>query len=276
MQPSSSPELSVSIPQEHTLLLALNRPRQRNAITPDLTREIAHVLDWFDNEPSLWVAVLTGEGDMFCAGADLKSWHASQSSNVTTEQQDIASSPHGFAAISRRRTSLKPIIAAVNGPAYGGGVEIILNCDLVVASTDAVFGLPEVKRGVVAAQGAIPRLTRVAGHQLASEMLLLGSTITALEARDKFRFINIVTSPAEVLPTALALARTITSNSPDAVQSTKEGLLIAQRVGNVDEAVASHALSAAGGRVWSGRNVKEGLAAFVEKRIPKWTNPAKL
>ncbi|KIN99969.1 hypothetical protein M404DRAFT_16430 [Pisolithus tinctorius Marx 270] len=276
MQPSSSPELSVSIPQEHTLLLALNRPLQRNAITPDLTREIAHVLDWFDNEPSLWVAVLTGEGDMFCAGADLKSWHASQSSNVTTEQQDIASSPHGFAAISRRRTSLKPIIAAVNGPAYGGGVEIILNCDLVVASTDAVFGLPEVKRGVVAAQGAIPRLTRVAGHQLASEMLLLGSTITALEARDKFRFINIVTSPAEVLPTALALARTITSNSPDAVQSTKEGLLIAQRVGNVDEAVASHALSAAGGRVWSGRNVKEGLAAFVEKRIPKWTNPAKL
>ncbi|KAI6138522.1 ClpP/crotonase-like domain-containing protein [Pisolithus tinctorius] len=276
MQPSSSPELTVSIPQEHTLLLALNRPLQRNAITPDLTREIAHVLDWFDNEPSLWVAVLTGEGDMFCAGADLKSWHASQSSNVTTEQQDIASSPHGFAAISRRRTSLKPIIAAVNGPAYGGGVEIILNCDLVVASTDAVFGLPEVKRGVVAAQGAIPRLTRVAGHQLASEMLLLGSTITALEARDKFRFINIVTSPAEVLPTALALARTITSNSPDAVQSTKEGLLIAQRVGNVDEAVASHALSAAGGRVWSGRNVKEGLAAFVEKRIPKWTNPAKL
>ncbi|KAI5991737.1 ClpP/crotonase-like domain-containing protein [Pisolithus orientalis] len=276
MQPSSSPELTVSIPQEHTLLLALNRPRQRNAITPDLTREIAHVLDWFDSEPSLWVVVLTGEGDMFCAGADLKSWHASQSSNVTTEQQDIASSPHGFAALSRRRTSLKLIIAAVNGPAYGGGVEIILNCDLVVASTDAVFGLLEVKRGVVAAQGAIPRLTRVAGHQLASEMLLLGSTITALEARDRFRFINIVTSPAEVLPTALALARTITSNSPDAVQSTKEGLLIAQRVGNVDEAVVSHALSAAGGRVWNGRNVKEGLAAFVEKRIPKWTNPAKL
>ncbi|KAI6119714.1 ClpP/crotonase-like domain-containing protein [Pisolithus croceorrhizus] len=273
---ASSSSLRVSVPQQHTLLLTLNRPSQRNAITPDLAREIAHVLDWFDNEPSLWVAVVTGEGDTFCAGADLKSWHASQSSGIVTEQQNFASSPHGFASISRRRTSLKPIIAAVNGPAYGGGVEIILNCDLVVASTDAVFALPEVKRGVVAAQGGIPRLARVAGHQLASEMLLLGNTITALEARDKYRFINIITSPTEALPTALALAHTITSNSPDAVQSTKEGLLIAQHVGNVDEAVVSHARSEASGRVWNGRNVKEGLAAFVEKRTPKWTNPAKL
>ncbi|KAI6106688.1 ClpP/crotonase-like domain-containing protein, partial [Pisolithus thermaeus] len=273
---AASSSLRVSVPQQHTLLLTLNRPSQRNAITPDLAREIAHVLNWFDNEPSLWVVVLTGEGDTFCAGADLKSWHASQSSGTVTEQQDFASSLHGFASISRRRTSLKPIIAAVNGPAYGGGVEIILNCDLVVASTDAVFALPEVKRGVVAAQGGIPRLARVAGHQLASEMLLLGNTITALEARDKYRFINIITSATEVLPTALALAHTITSNSPDAVQSTKEGLLIAQRIGNVDEAVVSHALSGASGRVWNGRNVKEGLDAFVEKRSPKWTNPAKL
>lgn len=150
---AASSLLGVSVPQQHTLLLTLNRPSQRNAITPDLAREIAHVLNWFDNEPSLWVVVLTGEGDTFCAGADLKSWHASQSSDVVTEQQDFASSLHGFASISRRRTSLKPIIAAVNGPAYGGGVEIILNCDLVVASTSAVFALPEVKRGVVAAQG---------------------------------------------------------------------------------------------------------------------------
>ncbi|KAI6135920.1 ClpP/crotonase-like domain-containing protein [Pisolithus sp. B1] len=267
---AASSSLRVSVPQQHTLLLTLNRPSQRNAITPDLAREIAHVLNWFDNEPSLWVVVLTGEGDTFCAGADLKSWHASQSSGIVTEQQDFASSLHGFASISRRRTSLKPIIAAVNGPAYGGGVEIILNCDLVVASTDAVFALPEVKRGVVAAQGGIPRLARVAGHQLASEMLLLGNTITALEARDKYRLASSTSLPPqlEVLPTALALAHTITSNSPDAVQSTKEGLLIAQRIGNVDEAVVSHALSGASGRVWNGRNVK--------KRSPKWTNPAKL
>ncbi|KAI5998309.1 ClpP/crotonase-like domain-containing protein [Pisolithus albus] len=256
---ADSSVVSVSVPQQHTLLVALNRPNQRNAITPDMAREIARVLDWFDNEPSLWVVVLTGEGDTFCAGADLKSWHASQSSDVISEQQDIASSPHGFASISRRRTSSNPSSQPRrNHP----------KCDLVVASTDAVFALPEVKRGVVAAQGGIPRLARVAGHQLASEMLLLGNTITALEARDKYRFINIITSPAEVLPTALALARIITSNSPDAVESTKEGLLIAQRIGNVDEAVVSHALSAASGRVWNGQNVK--------KRTPKWSNPAKL
>ncbi|KAH7886438.1 ClpP/crotonase-like domain-containing protein [Phlebopus sp. FC_14] len=275
--PSHSDELKVGFPQDHVLLLTLNRPHHLNAITPRLSADIAAVLKWFDEEPSLWVVVVTGEGRVFCAGADLKTWHTNQSANRTTEPEDIATSLHGFASLSRRHTSPKPMIAALNGSAYGGGVEIVLNCDLVVAPRDAVFALPEVKRGVVAAQGVIPRLARVAGHQLASEMLLLGNPISATDARDRFRFITaVVPTPSSVLPTALALASHITSNSPDAVQCTKEGLLLAQQLAGHEEVVRTHALGTLSRRVYEGANVKEGLAAFVQKRTPKWTNPAKL
>ncbi|KIM64188.1 hypothetical protein SCLCIDRAFT_15367 [Scleroderma citrinum Foug A] len=273
--PAISTDLKASFPQEHVLLLTLNRPNRRNAISPALSREIGSVLAWFDEEPSLWVVIVTGEGKMFCAGADLADWNQRQSSGRSTEVEDTATSLHGFASISRRRTSLKPMIAAVNGPAYGGGMELILNCDLVVASQDAVFAFPEVKRGVLAGQGGIPRLARSAGHQLASELLLLGNSISAVEARDKYRFVNTVVDPASVLPTALSYARILTSNSPDSVQSTKEGLLFSKHA-HIEEAVQMHALSAASRRLWRGRNVKEGLAAFMEKRTPKWTDPAKL
>ncbi|KIJ66574.1 hypothetical protein HYDPIDRAFT_109633 [Hydnomerulius pinastri MD-312] len=273
--PSHSDELKVSFPQDHVLLLTLNRPRQLNAMTPQLTSDIASVLGWFDDEPSLWVVIVTGEGRAFCAGADLKAWYQNQSSGRATEQESVATSLHGFASISRRHTSCKPMIAAVNGSTYGGGVELILNCDIVIASEDAVFALPEVKRGVLAAQGVIPRLAKVAGHQLASEMLLLGNTITAVQARDTFRFVNTVVGKSEVLPTALDVARQITSNSPDSVQSSKEGLLLAQKH-HFEDAVQTHSLSLVSKRLYHGANIKEGLAAFSEKRKPKWANPAKL
>ncbi|KAH7923785.1 ClpP/crotonase [Leucogyrophana mollusca] len=273
--PSHSDELKVSFPQEHVMLLTLNRPRHLNAMTPQLTSDIATILNWFDDEPSLWVVIVTGEGRAFCAGADLKAWHQNQSSGRVNEQEGVASSVHGFASISRRHTSCKPMIAAVNGSAYGGGVEMILNCDIVVASEDAVFALPEVKRGVVAAQGVIPRIAKVAGHQLASEMLLLGNTITAVQARDRFRFVNLVVETAAVMPTALDVARQMTANSPDSVQSSKQGLILAQKH-HFEDAVQTHALSLVSKRVYHGANIKEGLAAFSEKRKPKWRNPAKL
>lgn len=106
------------------------------------------------------VVIITGEGQVFCGGGDLKVWHHKQSSGTSTEVEEMATSLHGFASITRRHTSLKPMIAAVNGPAYGGGVEILLNCDLVIASQDAVFALPEVKRGIMAGQGGQCVLTR--------------------------------------------------------------------------------------------------------------------
>ncbi|KAF5352527.1 hypothetical protein D9756_006213 [Leucocoprinus leucothites] len=150
--PTHSDELKVSIPDEHVLLITLNRPKSLNAMTPTMTKDLKRVLDWFEEEPHLWVVIVTGAGRMFCAGADLKAWNKDQEKGSSNEQENTAVNFNGFGSLSRRQSN-KPIIAAVNGGAYGGGVEIILNCDIVIASEDAKFALPEVKRGVVAAQG---------------------------------------------------------------------------------------------------------------------------
>ncbi|KAJ7485517.1 enoyl-CoA hydratase/carnithine racemase [Mycena latifolia] len=268
--PAVSEELLLSFPKDHVLLLTLNRPKSLNALTPRMADDLRRVLNWFEDEPSLWCVVVTGAGRAFCAGADLKAWNQDEQSGKPVEGEAVISNIHGFASLSRRE-SKKPMIAAVNGGSFGGGTEIVLNCDLVVASKDASFGLPEVKRGVIAIQGGIPRLVRIAGHQLASEMLLLGKTISAEDARNRFGFVNAVVAPADVLPTALAFAGQIVANSPDAVQSTKKGLLLTQRHSN-EETVAVHVRSPETQGTFQGDNIKEGLRAFNEKRSPMWQN----
>ncbi|KAJ7104521.1 enoyl-CoA hydratase/carnithine racemase [Mycena belliarum] len=268
--PAVSEEVLISFPQPHVLLLTLNRPKSLNALTPQMADDMRRVLNWFEDEPAMWCVVVTGAGRAFCAGADLKAWDRDAQSGRPTEGDAILSNIHGFASISRRE-SKKPIIAAVNGGSYGGGTEMIMNCDLVVASKDATFALPEVKRGVIAIQGGIPRLVRIAGHQLASEMLLLGKAISADDARNRFGFVNAVVPAADVLPTALAFASQIVANSPDAVQSTKKGLLLTQRHSN-EETVAVHVRSPETEATYMGENIKEGLRAFSEKRMPVWQN----
>ncbi|KAG6891628.1 hypothetical protein C0992_001313 [Termitomyces sp. T32_za158] len=255
--PVHSSELKVDFPADHVLLLTLNRPRSLNAMTPTMGEDLRRVLDWFENEPQLWWG-----------------WSNSQQQGETDEQARVAGDVYGFGALSRRQC-VKPVIAAVAGGAYGGGTEIVLNSDIVIAGTGAKFALPEVKRGVVAIQGGIPRLAQIVGHQLASEMLLLGRTIDAAEAQTRFGFVNRVVPPSEVLSTALAVAREIAANSPDAVQSTKEGLLLSQRL-DYHQTHLAHAASPVSTRVYKGTNIKEGLRAFAEKRAPVWKNPAKL
>ncbi|KAI0673640.1 enoyl-CoA hydratase/carnithine racemase [Trametes maxima] len=275
--PAHSDEIKVAFPQEHVLLLTFNRPKSLNAVTPTMTDDVKAVLDWFDSEPSLWIVIITGEGRAFCAGADLIEWNKRQAGGGAEEdQQRIIRDVDGFASISRRYGSSKPMIAAVNGGAYGGGVEMILNCDLVIASEEAMLALPEVKRGVVAVQGGMPRLARIAGHQLASEMLLLGKPISAKDAATRFGFVNKVVPKAEVLSTALAWAAEIAQNSPDAVQSTKRALLLANRHGSVEDTVVAHVSSKESKRAFTSENILEGLKAFTEKRKPSWKNPAKL
>ncbi|KAI0050588.1 ClpP crotonase [Auriscalpium vulgare] len=273
--PAHSPALTLEFPDAHILLLCFNRPDALNAVSDPMRDDINAVMRWFDNEPDLWAAIITGAGRAFCAGADLKAWLAKQKRGRSDEQEDIAASIYGFGALSRR-VSPKPVIAAVNGGAFGGGVEIVLNCDLVIASDAASFALPEVKRGVVAAQGVIPRLRIVAGHQLAAEMLLLGRTVGAAEAQQRFGFVNAVVPADQLLPTAIAWAKQIVANSPDAVQSTKRGLVLAAEHGNVERAVIAHAWSPESRRAYTGSNIKEGLLAFEQKRRPTWTSPAKL
>ncbi|KAL9716699.1 hypothetical protein Ac2012v2_001152 [Leucoagaricus gongylophorus] len=272
--PPHSTELKVSIPDEHVLLITLNRPKSLNAMTPTMTEDLKRVLDWFEQEPELWVVIVTGTGRLFCAGADLKAWNENQQAGSRNEQEDLVSNLNGFGSLSRRQCN-KPIIAAVNGGAYGGGLEIILNCDIVIASEDAKFALPEVKRGVVAAQGGIPRLSQIAGHQFASEILLTGRTITGQEAANRLGFVNTLVPTSQLLATALGVAKEITSNSPDAVQSTKHGLLLSQQLDH-HSGFMMHASSNFSNRVYQGKNIKEGLKAFVERRAPRWKNPSKL
>ncbi|KAI0081175.1 enoyl-CoA hydratase/carnithine racemase [Panus rudis PR-1116 ss-1] len=274
--PQHSEEILVSFPREHVLLLTFNRPKSLNAMTPTMESDIQRIFEWFDNEPSLWVVVITGTGRIFCAGADLKAWNQRSNQGVTDDREYLINDVNGFGSLSRRSSTAKPIIAAVNGGAYGGGVEIVLNCDLVIAGEDAVFALPEVKRGVVAVQGGMPRLARIAGHQRASEMLLLGRNVPAQEAHARFGFVNKVVPKSEVLSTALQWAEEINQNSPDSVQSTKRALLLANQVTSLEDAVAAHLGSKEGTRAMNAENKKEGLTAFVERRKPNWRNPAKL
>ncbi|PIL31483.1 hypothetical protein GSI_06185 [Ganoderma sinense ZZ0214-1] len=275
--PAHSDQIRVSFPQEHVMLLTFNRPKALNAVTPTMTSDVKRIMDWFDQEPDLWVVVLTGEGRLFCAGADLVAWNDRQAGGgVQSDQSDIINEVDGFASLSRRFTTSKPVIAAVNGGAHGGGTEIVLNCDIVVASDDAKFALPEVKRGVVAVQGGMPRLARIAGHQLASELLLTGKTISATEAATRFGFVNQVVPKGKVVSAALAWATEINQNSPDSVQSTKRALLLSNWHGNIEDAVVAHIGSLESKRAFVCENIQEGLRAFVEKRKPSWKNPAKL
>jgi enoyl-CoA hydratase/carnithine racemase len=272
--PSVSDELQLDFPAEHVIVMTLNRPKALNAMSTTMANDLKRVLSWFEAENQLWVAILTGNGRLFCAGADLKAWNELAQKGNTNHQETVAATVHGFGSVSRRH-SCKPIIAAVVGGAHGGGMEMLVNCDLVVASSDAKFSFPEVKRGVVAILGGIPRLARICGHQKASELLLLGKTVNASEAQIQFGFVNVVVPADQVLPTAIEIAKRITSNSPDAVQSTKLALLLAQKH-NVEETFYSHIWSAEAKRVYEGENIKEGLRAFVEKRTPRWKSPAKL
>ncbi|PVF98255.1 ClpP/crotonase [Serendipita vermifera] len=263
--PATGDHLITSCPATHVLLLVLNRPKALNAMTPELQEDIERVLDWAEEEPEVWVVIITGTGRAFCAGQDLKGWLGRPKTENDLHE-------HGFGGISSRRALTKPLIAAVNGLAFGGGTELILNCDLVVASEDAKFALPEVSRGVVAAQGGIPRLAKTAGHQFASEMLLLGKPISAQEAYRRFRIVNAVVPADRVVPTALDYAATMISNSPDAVRSTKVALLLAKEYG-MYESSQHHFKTPEHQIAMTGDNIKEGLVAFSKKRNPTWKNP---
>ncbi|KAH9082264.1 enoyl-CoA hydratase/carnithine racemase [Lactarius deliciosus] len=262
--PSHSDEVKVSFPKEHVVLLVMSRPKSLNAMCQTMESDLEILLSWFEGEPSLWVAIITGHGRAFCAGADLKFLA------VSTRLRTVFGLSTGFGSLSRRAMS-KPIIAAVNGIAFGGGMEIVLNCDLVIASDNAAFALPEVKRGVVAAQGG--ELEAYRFRQLASEILLLGRTVSAKEAHERFGFVNTVVPKAQLLQTAIEWAGRITQNSPDAVQCTKRGLIEAGKHGDVEQATLAHMQSPESTRTYHGENIKEGLNAFRDKRKPIWANP---
>lgn len=269
----------LSYPSPHVLLVALNRPEQLNAVTRAMHAQLHRLWAWFDAEPSLRCAVLTGRGRAFSAGADLREWNDRNAAggrdgdgNGDGNGDAAGWAEGGFGGLSNRRGK-KPVVAAVNGLCLGGALEMVLNADLVVASADATFGLPEARIGVVAIAGALPRLTRTVGRQRASEMALLGRTYPAATLRD-WGVVNTVVAGgggggAAAVDEALRWAAAVAANSPDSVVVTREGLLGGWEA---EDPAASTRRVGEGiyRRMDGGENMREGVASFVEKRKPVW------
>ena len=257
--PQAAAVLTERLP-DHVLLVTLNRPAARNAVNGDVASGLQAAIDHSEADADIWAVILTGVGsEAFCAGADLKALSSGQGHLLRTERS-------GFAGFVHAKRS-KPWIAAVNGPALAGGCEIALACDLIVAVPQSRFGLPEVKRGLVASAGGLYRLPRALPRAVALEMILTGEPIPAERAL-QFGLINQLAEPTQLLAAARTLAARITVNAPVAV---RESLGVARNALDLSD-VELQALSAeAQGRVMASEDFKEGPRAFIEKRAPRWT-----
>lgn len=238
------------------LVITLNRPEARNAVNLEVAEGIAAALDRLDAEAGLRVGVLTGAGKGFCAGMDLKAFSEGKRPWV---------GDRGFAGIVRR-AARKPLIAAIEGFAVAGGLEIALACDLIVAGRDARLGIPEVKRGLVAAGGALLRLPRRIPYHVAMELALTGDFISAQRAYE-LGLLNRVTDPGRALPAALELAATIAKNAPLAVAASKQ---ILQEQWEWPQAEAFDRQAPISDPVFASEDAREGARAFAEKREPRW------
>lgn len=243
----------------HVATLTLNRPDQRNAVSPELTSAMGEAMERFEADDDVWVGILTGTGPNFCAGADLKALGAGRAAELSTEAGGFA----GFVRYPRT----KPVIAAVRGFALAGGTELVLACDLVVAATDTFFGLPEVTRGIVAAAGGLFRLPRAIPPNRAMELILTADRLPALEAH-RYGMVNSLVEPDAVQDRARELAEKICQNAPLAV---RESLAIARQALRLDDEQAWELSAAAMQRVRQSEDAREGVRAFVEKRSPTWT-----
>src|SRR5436190_13407699 len=242
--------------RDNVLLITLNRPDARNAVNGALAQGVADALDELDDTRELQVGVLTGAGKGFSAGMDLKAF-------VTGERPYVEG--RGFAGIVQR-ASRKPLIAAVEGFAVAGGFEIALACDLIVAARGAKLGIPEVKRSLVAAGGALLRLPQRMPYGIAMELALTGDTITA-ERAAALGVVNRVAEQGGALAAALELAAAISKNGPLALAATKE-VLVKQR--DWDEHEFWTKQGEITGPVYGSEDAREGAIAFSEKRDPVW------
>ncbi|MEI7546793.1 MAG: enoyl-CoA hydratase-related protein [Actinomycetota bacterium] len=237
--------------REDVMILTLNRPEAGNSLNPAAGAGIIAALEVANDSPDIRALVVTGAGaKIFCAGMDLKAFAARE--NMAPVAQ----------ALDKLAKCVKPVIAAVNGMALAGGFEVMMKCDLVVAADHAKFGIPEVKRGLVAGGGGT-RLPRRIPLQVALEMGLTGEPISAARALE-LGLVNRVVPAADVMSTALALAALITANGPLAVQATKR--LMWDEVG---EDPLQH-IGATIGPVFASEDAREGAAAFAQKRPPEW------
>lgn len=240
--------------REHLLVITLNRPEKRNAMNRELADELDKALNLLDDDDDLWCGVLTGAGPVFSAGSDLQA-----NGDYVTER----GGEYGII----RRTRRTPLIAALQGPALGGGLEIALACDLIVAGRDAVLGLPEVKRGLIPTCAGLFRGPRALPLNIATELALTGEPISAEQAA-AYGLVNKLSEPGNALADAIAMAESICANGPLAVRLALG--VIHEYVGS-DDAVGFALTDAAKATVYDSADREEGIAAFFEKRAPRWS-----
>jgi enoyl-CoA hydratase/carnithine racemase len=244
----------------HLFIVTINRPEVMNALHPPGNAELSDVFDEFQNDPDLWVAIITGAGERaFSAGNDLK---------YTASGGDRSMSPaSGFAGITHRFDLTKPLIAAVNGVAMGGGFEIALACDIIVAAENATFALPEVRVGLAALAGGVHRLPRTIGPKRALGMILTGRHVPAQEGYE-LGFVNEVVPEGQALAGARRWAEEILKVSPMSVRASKQAVYMGLEQGGVQgaEAIKYPAVL----EMAKSEDYIEGPRAFAEKRQPNW------
>jgi enoyl-CoA hydratase/carnithine racemase len=249
---------------ERVLVVTINRPERRNALDRAASFELDAIFDEFETDSSHRVAVLTGVGDRaFCAGADLRS------SAEPGDPRD-ATPATGFGGLVARFGRTKPIIAAVNGVAVGGGFEIALACDLIIASQRASFGLTEPRVGLAAMSGGVQRLIREIGPKRAHGLLLTGRIVSAEEGH-QLGFVNEVVGHQELIPAALRWAADIVACSPASIRATKEMADTVDRQG-LEESLAGVFDLPAVDALLASPDAREGPLAFAERRAPEWSD----
>ena len=244
-------------------IITLNRPEARNAVNGDVASGVEAALDAIEADDEIWVGIITAntagqEKPVFCAGADLKAINSGNAGGLSTKRG-------GFAGIAYRERR-KPIIVAVDGLATAGGCEIVLSCDLVVASNRSSFGLAEVKRNLIAGAGGLFRLPRAIGRSAALEIILTGEPLAAQRAYE-LGLVNHVVAPDQVMPKAIEIADRICAAAPLAVWASRK-VVLASAYENDENLI--NMTNAEFGAIMASEDTKEGLTAFIEKRLPNW------
>lgn len=245
----------------HVTIVTINRPERMNALHPPANHELDSIFNDFAADPEQWIAIVTGAGEKaFSAGNDLR-WQA--------EGNAITVPPSGFGGLTSRYDLDKPVIAAVNGVAMGGGFEVALACDIIVASETATFALPEPRVGLAALAGGLHRLPRQIGTKRAMGMILTGRHVGAAEGKE-LGFVHQVVPAAELMTAARALAATMLELSPLSLRASKAVVRDGQDIASLREAYEGQNKVAAVRALFSSEDLREGPLAFAQKRKPEW------
>lgn len=252
------PEYCLIEKKDHVMTVTLNRPNRLNALHPPANAELGEVFDDFAQDDDMWVAIITGAGRGFSAGNDLR-YQAEGGKRVPT--------PKGFAGLTSRFDLNKPVIAAVNGVSMGGGFEIALACDLIIASEKAVFALPEPKVGLAALAGGLNRLPRQIGSKRALGMILTGRHVSAAEGKE-LGFVNDVVPHDDLMEVTARWASDICACAPLSIRASKDVVYRSLSTGSLEESMATKYESVKA--MATSEDYIEGPKAFAEKRPPNW------